>query len=51
MQAHGDGVDLQRYVNEFTGLHNRRGLDTIDQMKTISRGLVGKRLRYRDLVA
>ena len=40
---------LPRYVNEFAGRHNLRGEDTIDQMSAIARGIVGKRLRYRDL--
>ena len=42
---------LQRYVDEFSGRHNMRPLDTIDQMRVMARGMVGKRLRYRDLVA
>ena len=41
---------LGRYVNEFTGRHNARSLDTIDQMRKAARGLDHKRLRYRDLV-
>ena len=41
---------LGRYVNEFAGRHNVRKEDTIVQMVAITRGLVGKRLRYRDLV-
>ena len=41
---------LHRYVNEFAGRHNLRPLDTIDQMKTMARGMEGKRLRYKDLV-
>ena len=40
-----------RYVREFAGRQNIRELDTIDQMARIARGLDGKRLRYRDLVA
>ena len=40
---------LDRYVGEFSGRHNVRGLDTIDQMTWLARGIVGKRLRYRDL--
>ena len=40
-----------RYVTEFEGWHNTRRLDTIDQMGRLARGMVGKRLRYRDLVA
>ena len=42
---------LQRYVNEFSGRHNIRPLDTIQQMRAIIHGLEGKRLTYRDLVA
>ena len=42
---------LNRYVREFAGRHNIRDLDTIKQMTIIARGMVGKRLKYRDLVA
>ena len=42
---------LGRYVREFAGRHNIRDLDTISQMAALARGMVGKRLRYRDLVA
>ena len=42
---------LGRYVAEFCCRHNAREDDTIKQMdKTVS-GMVGKRLRYSDLVA
>ena len=41
---------LDRYVTEFAGKHNTRGLDTIDQMKRIARGMVGKQLKYNDLI-
>ncbi len=41
---------LQRYVNEFSGRHNIRSLDTIDQMAAVAKGMDGKRLRYQDLV-
>ena len=41
---------LQRYVDEFSGRHNMRKLDTIDQMRVMAKGMDGKRLRYRDLV-
>ena len=48
---HKMGVQhLQRYVNEFVGRHNVRELDTVEQMGRIVAGMVGKRLRYRDLV-
>ena len=42
---------LGRYVNEFSGRHNNRPLDTVDQMSRIVQGMTGKRLRYRDLTA
>ena len=41
---------LQRYVNEVAGRHNIRDRDTITQMALITRGMVGKRLRYADLI-
>lgn len=42
---------ISRYVTEFAGRHNVRGLDTIMQMALLAKGLDGKRLRYDDLVA
>ena len=42
---------LDRYVGEFSGRHNVRDRDTVDQMSTLARGMVGKRLMYRDLIA
>ena len=45
------GKHLQRYVNEFSGRHNIRYMDTLDQMADIARGFVGKRLLYRELIA
>ena len=42
---------LPRYINEFTGRHNIRDMDTLDQMAFLARGIVGKRLRYADLIA
>ena len=42
---------LHRYVNEFAGRHNIRGLDTVHQMTEIVRGMDHKSLRYKDLVA
>ena len=41
---------LHRYVNEFAGRHNIRSLDTIDQMRLLTLGMMGKRLRYKDLI-
>ncbi len=40
---------LDRYVQEFAGRHNIRGLDTIDQMRQVVRGMDGNRLRYLEL--
>ena len=44
---------LFRYVNEFAERHNMRsrGLDTVEMMGEIFKGMVGNRLRYRDLIA
>ena len=42
---------LPRYVGEFATRHNLRDLDTIDMMSAIAAGGVGKRLRYRELIA
>ena len=42
---------LDRYVNEFSGRHNIRNRDTLDQMAAVVRGLEGKRLRYRELIS
>ena len=42
---------LDRYVTEFTGRHNAREADTLDQMANIARGMMGRRLKYRDFVA
>ena len=41
---------LDRYVAEFSGRHNVRDRDTMDQMSGLARGMVGKRLTYRELV-
>lgn len=48
---HFSAKHVQRYVNEFAGRHNIRDRDTLDQMAIVSRGMVGKRLRYADLTA
>ena len=42
---------LGRYAGELAGRHNARPLDTVDQMAVLARGMVGKRLRYRELIA
>ena len=41
---------LHHYVNEFAGRHDERPLDTINQVERIMSGMVGKRLRYEDLI-
>ena len=41
---------MHRYIGEFEGRHNDRPLDTIDQMTEIIRGMLGRRLRYEDLI-
>ncbi len=42
---------LDRYVREFAGRHNVREHDTITQMASLTAGMVGKRVRYRELIA
>ena len=42
---------LHRYVTEFEGRHNRRPLDTADQMAAMAKSANGKQLRYTDLTA
>ena len=40
---------LQRYIDEFSGLHNIRRLDTIMQMIVIVQMMEGKRLTLKEL--
>ena len=40
---------LGRYVTEFSGRHNDRRADTVDQMIRMAHGMIGKRLTYREL--
>ena len=42
---------LPRYLREFEGRLNNRSRDTLDQMGMIVKGMDGKRLRYRELIA
>lgn len=42
---------LNRYVTQFAGKHNLRDYDTIDQMAIVVQGMVGKRLKYKDLIS
>ena len=41
---------LQRYVDELVARHNLRNLDTLKQMEILASRMMGKRLKYRDLV-
>lgn len=43
--------NLRRYVTEFEGGYNDRRADTIRQMERMVRGMIGRRLQYRELVA
>ncbi len=38
------------YVTEFSGRHNLRSLNTLEQMGAMVRGLESERLRYEDLI-
>ena len=42
---------LHRYSAEFDGRHNDRDSDTLDQVMHMMAGVVGKRLKYADLVS
>jgi len=42
---------LQRYINEFSGRHNMREGDTIQQLELTVEKMVGKRLTYKRLKA
>ena len=42
---------LERYINEFSGRHNMREADTIDQMEAAFTHMIGKHLAYSALVA
>ncbi len=43
--------DCRQYLSVETGRHNFRELDTFDQMRLLAKGLEGKRLRFKDLIA
>ena len=47
---HISAKHLPRYVNEFAGRHNIRGMDAADMMAVLARDMVGKRLTYEDLI-
>ena len=42
---------MNRYVQEFAARHNLREAGTIDIMGAVANGGIGKRLRYRELIA
>ncbi len=42
---------LSRYCIEFSGRHNVREMDTIDQMAFLAKGMAGKRLKYKELTS
>ena len=42
---------LHRYVDEFSGRHNVRPLDTIDQMAVVVRRAAGRRMTYAELIS
>ena len=42
---------LTRYIGEFAGRHNARAVDTLDQMAIMAQGMMGKALRYQELIA
>ena len=48
---HMSAKHLDRYVTEFSGRHNDRERDTIDQMTHIAQGMIGKRLTYKSLIS
>ena len=41
----------ERYFRAFAGRHNVRAQDTIEQMAGVVSGMVGTRVRYRELIA
>ena len=47
---HMSDKHLHRYLDEFTGRHNHRDLDTASQMAALARGMDQKRLKYEDLI-
>lgn len=47
---HWSDKHMERYIDEFEGRYNARGLDTVDQMRLLAIGMGGKRLMYAELV-
>ena len=50
LNHHMSAKHVYRYVNEFAGRNNFRGLDTIDQTRMIARRLDRNPLRYNDFM-
>lgn len=48
---HVSAKHLQRYANEFTGRHNARPLDTVEQMRQTAAAMDGRLLTFASLVA
>ena len=42
---------MDRYARGFAGKHNCRKMDTLARMAHVARGMVGRRLTYRQLIA
>ena len=42
---------LQRYADEFAGRHNKRLLATMEQIGKTVDGMMGKRLKYKELIS
>ena len=41
---------LKRYITEFQGRHNNKQAGTVERMTSLFRGMVGRRLRFDDLI-
>ena len=41
---------LQRYVDEYAGRHNSRQEATMDQISGVVQAMLGKRLKYKELI-
>ena len=48
---HLSAKHLQRYVDEFATRHGIRDADTLEQMEATTRGLVGRRITYKELTS
>jgi len=42
---------LNCYIEEFSGKHNIREMDTMAQMQHVVASMIGKRLKYKDLTS